>query len=62
MTKWTEKYKVIGVKPGKIHTRKFGIIDFSKDSIPVEKCDKLYESGFPYLEKIKTTATTVIKK
>ncbi len=61
MGKWTEKYKVIGVKPGKVITRKFGTLDFSKDNIPVEKCDKLYESGFPYLEKIEKKAVTADK-
>lgn len=62
MSNWKSKYKVVGVKPGKIRTKKFGDLDFSKDNIPVEKCDKLYESGFPYLEPIKKTTASADKK
>jgi hypothetical protein len=53
MANWKDKYKVVGVKPGKIHTKQFGQLDFSRDDIPVKTCDKLVEDNFPYLKPIK---------
>lgn len=55
MSTWKDKYQLVKVKPGKIHTRLFGVLDFSKNNIPVEKCDQLYNSGFIYLEPIAKT-------
>ncbi|TLX73712.1 hypothetical protein E9993_14740 [Labilibacter sediminis] len=55
---WKTKFKLVGVKPGKIMTRQFGVLDFSRDDVPVEKCDRLVKDGFPYLESMPDTKTT----
>jgi len=47
---WTKYFKVVGIVPGEVHVPSLGIIDFSKPGIPVEICQGLWESGFPYLE------------
>ena len=54
---WKKKYKVVKVKPGRIDTKQYGILDFSRDNIPVEYCDRLVKDGFPYLEPIPETQT-----
>jgi hypothetical protein len=42
-------YKLKGIEPGIVHTRKFGKIDFSQTvAEPVLK--ELYDSGFSFLE------------
>lgn len=45
-------YKLKGIEPGKVYTKKFGTIDFSLP-VPYQIQDELYNSGFPYLEKIE---------
>jgi hypothetical protein len=50
---WKKKYKLVGLQPGVVVTRQFGEIDFSKQELDIAKLDKLYQSGFPFLEKIK---------
>jgi len=47
---WQEYFRFVKLKPGKVVTALLGEIDFSSDSIPLEKIKQLYESGFPYLE------------
>ena len=47
---WQEYFRLVKLKPGKVFTALLGEIDFSSDSIPVEKIKQLFESGFPYLE------------
>lgn len=49
---WKNKYKVIGVKPGKVITPKHGTIDLSREDIPLETLDQLNAEGFPYIERI----------
>ncbi len=49
-----EKYKVVGIVPGRVHTRTHGIVDFSQN-VPERVLDELYENGFPYLEKVVET-------
>ncbi len=47
---WMEYFKVVKIKPGRVNTALFGLIDFSNPNIPLEKITELYENGFPYLE------------
>lgn len=51
---WKQKYKVKGVKPGKIVTPKHGTIDLRKEDIPLELMDQLHAEKFPYIERIHT--------
>ncbi len=50
-------YKLKGIEPGKVYTKKFGTIDFSLP-VPYQIQDELYNSGFPYLEKVEEGAKT----
>ena len=45
---WKRYFKFVKLKPGKVVTVQFGIIDFSADSIGIEIIQALYENGFPY--------------
>ena len=47
---WQEYFRLVKLKPGKVVTALLGEIDFSSDSVPLEKIKQLYESNFPYLE------------
>jgi len=46
-----EKYKVVGIVPGRVHTYSHGLVDLSEE-LPEKVLDELYETGFPYLEKV----------
>lgn len=47
---WQKYFKLVKLKPGKVVTALLGEIDFSSNSIPLEKLKQLYENDFPYLE------------
>ena len=47
---WTEYFRLIKLRRGRVITPSHGEIDFSRDDIPVETCKELYAQGFPYLE------------
>ena len=47
---WTDYFKFVKLRRGRVITPSHGEIDFSRDDIPVETCRKLFEKGFPYLE------------
>ena len=47
---WTDYFTLIKVLPGRIVTHRFGTLDFSDPSLPVEKVQALYEDDFPYLK------------
>jgi hypothetical protein len=47
---WTKYFKVVKIRRGRVITPRHGEIDFSRDNIPVEICQQLYEEDFPYLE------------
>lgn len=47
---WKKYFNFVKLKPGRVITALFGLIDFSSDNIPIEKIKALYESDFPYLE------------
>jgi hypothetical protein len=55
---WQRKYKLVGIQPGRIFHPKYGYVDFSRDDLSVEICDKLFEEGCPYLEKIPPKAAS----
>lgn len=50
---WKDNFKLIGIKPGKVITRQFGELDFSRDDLPEEQLEELCKSGFPYLKPIR---------
>lgn len=45
------KYKVIGLEPGKVICKDNTEVDLR--TISLEKADELFNSGFPYLQKIE---------
>jgi hypothetical protein len=47
---WTKYFKVVKIRRGRVITPRHGEIDFSRNNIPVEICQQLYEEDFPYLE------------
>ena len=46
---WKKYFKVVKLVPGEVVVPGYGTIDFNKDNISVEVCQKLFESDFPYL-------------
>ena len=55
---WRSKYKVVRIVPGKVIVKRYGEIDFSRDDLPEELCEKLIKEGCPYLEKIPPKAAS----
>jgi hypothetical protein len=49
---WTDKYKVVGIVPGRVIIPKFGVVDFSDEKLPIELMDKLYKAGCSHLKPI----------
>ena len=47
---WTDYFKLIRLKPGKVITFLCGEVDFRKDNLSLAVLKKLYESDFPYLQ------------
>ena len=47
---WTDYFKLIRLKPGKVITFLCGEVDFSKPNLSLEVLKKLWESDFPYLQ------------
>jgi len=47
---WTDCFKLIKVLPGRIVTPRYGTLDFSDTSLPLEKMQALFEDDFPYLQ------------
>ena len=47
---WTDYFRFIKLRRGRVIVPIHGEIDFSRDDIPVEICKELFESEFPYLE------------
>jgi hypothetical protein len=50
---WKKKYRLVGITPGPLVTRQFGELNFANDNLPIEKLDKLYESGCRFLAKVE---------
>jgi len=47
---WTDYFKLIRLKPGKVITFLCGEVDFSKQTLSLEVLKTLWESDFPYLQ------------
>ena len=47
---WTDYFKLIRLKPGKVITFLCGEVDFNKENLPIEVLKNLWESDFPYLQ------------
>ena len=47
---WTDYFRFIKFRRGRVITPSHGDIDFSRDDISVEICKELFDKGFPYLE------------
>ena len=47
---WTDYFKLIKLRRGRVITPSHGEIDFSSDKIGMEVCKELFENGFLYLE------------
>lgn len=54
------KFKVVGVEPGIIVTKKFGEVDLRKVSL--DQAEELVKAGFRYLEKVEGKAAAAEKK
>lgn len=52
-------YEVVGIVPGPIGFKDFGIVDLSK--INAAKAEKLVNAGCPYLRKVEKKATKAEK-
>lgn len=47
---WKKYFKLVKVKPGKIVTQQFGVLDFSTNNLNVDHLKILFENDFRYLE------------
>lgn len=47
---WTDYFRLIKLRRGRVITPSHGEIDFGRDNIPIETCKELFDRGFPYLE------------
>ncbi len=50
----SNKFRVVGVVPGRVVTRRHGTVDLR--TITLELAQTLYDEGFPYLQPIGRTA------
>jgi len=57
MAKWTDKYELVGIKPGKVILKNGKKIDFSNPELTVKMVDDAYNLGTQYL-KLKKEKTT----
>lgn len=53
MAKWTDKYELVGIKPGEVVLKNGSKIDFSAAELTVSAVDDAYKLGCSYL-KLKT--------
>lgn len=54
------KFKVVGVVPGVIYSKKFGEVDLR--NVSLEEAEKLVKGGFPNLEKIENKPVAAEKR
>lgn len=47
---WKKYFRVVKILPGRVVTPGHGELDFSRDDLPVEIVQQLYEEDFQYLE------------
>ena len=57
----SNNFKIKGIQPGVVITKKHGQIDFSKD-VPETALEDLHQNGFPYLEKIDKPEVKIHKQ
>lgn len=50
MIGWQKYFKLKGIKPGKVHTPKNSIVDFTNIFLDLDLLKQLWETDFPYLE------------
>ena len=56
--KWTDKYTVVGIVPGKVYLHKIGEVDLSNENLPIALVDKLFEAKCSYLKLKKVKVDT----
>ena len=49
---WVNKYEVVGIKPGTVVVPGIGSLNLADESLPLEKIQKAYDAGCPYLKPI----------
>jgi hypothetical protein len=49
---WKDKYKLVGIIPGRIFLPGLGEIDLANEKTPIEKVDEAYRRGCKYLQPI----------
>lgn len=54
------KFKVVGVLPGIVVTKKFGDVDLR--TVSLETAEALHKDKFPYLQKIEKQAEKAVEK
>ena len=52
---WTDKYQLIGIKPGKVVLRGGKSIDFSDPNLSIERVDAAFDAGTRFLKLKKKT-------
>lgn len=50
--KWVNKYRLKGIKPGRIYLPGLGEIDLANEKTPVARVDQAYKRGCQFLELI----------
>lgn len=52
---WTDKYQLVGIKPGKVVLKNGREIDFSDQTLSIEKVDAAFATGTRFLKLKKKT-------
>ena len=50
---WTDYFKLIGIRPGRVVTHRHGTLDFSRSDLCIDTLKSLYDQGFSYLKLSK---------
>jgi len=56
MAKWTDKYELVGIQPGKVILKNGKEIDFSNQHLTTEMVDEAYKIGTRFLRLRKEKA------
>lgn len=61
---WTDKYQLVGIKPGKVVLKDGSTIDFSDPNLKIDRVEAAYKRGTRFLKlkqpkhnTLKSTAT-----
>lgn len=49
---WVNKFEVVGIKPGVIVMPGLGSLNLADETLPLEKVEKAFQAGCPYLKLI----------